>query len=389
LAAQHAISTTQPDSIPFTLQKGDARIMKWLLTIWRLRRVPTLRELPGLYLRAIVFGLLVGPLFEAVGLLLTRASLDRFSLNTMLTGSFVGWVFSCTFFTACGIGNAIVRRFTQGQPRAIVGTAFIGYNALAAPMAFVVAAEIISRVFGNPIPWFWQTVIIESIVGVVIASLIGAFVKLKHQVEEAQAQLRQNEMATARAQSMALQAQINPHFFFNTLNSISALIDSDPKAAQRMIGLLAGMFRYTFGASGLPSVPLEEELGFVRDYLSIEQARFSNRLQVEMPAAAPAGVRVPGLVLQPLVENAVRHGISQLLDGGKVGVYMGDEGKALRIAVRNTADPGAMPDPKSVFKPGHALENVRDRLRLFTGQADPIRMATGPDWVEFSFVCER
>jgi LytS/YehU family sensor histidine kinase len=146
------------------------------------------------------------------------------------------------------------------------------------------------------------------------------------------------------------------------------------------------MFRYTFGSSALQSVPLEEELGFVRDYLSIEQARFSSRLQVDLPSQTPAGIRVPGLVLQPLVENAVRHGISQLLDGGTVGVYMGSEGGEVRIAVRNTADQSSMPDPASVFKAGHALENVRNRLRLFTGQSDPIRVATGADWVEFSFL---
>jgi LytS/YehU family sensor histidine kinase len=227
---------------------------------------------------------------------------------------------------------------------------------------------------------------VEAVIGAVLAVIVGSFYKLKGQVEAAQTELREKEFATARAQAMALQAQINPHFFFNTLNSISALIDRDPKAAQRMIGLLAGMFRYTFGSSALQSVPLEEELGFVRDYLSIEQARFSSRLQVDLPSQTPAGIRVPGLVLQPLVENAVRHGISQLLDGGTVGVYMGSEGGEVRIAVRNTADQSSMPDPASIFKAGHALENVRNRLRLFTGQSDPIRVATGADWVEFSFL---
>src|SRR5262249_25460168 len=147
------------------------------------------------------------------------------------------------------------------------------YNALAAPLAFATAAAIVSRVLGLKFPWFRQTIAIESVIGAILAVIIGAFVKLKEQVESTQGKLRESEIATARAQSIALQAQINPHFFFNTLNSISALIDSDPRAAQRMIGVLAGMFRYTFGSSGLPSVPLEEELGFVRDYLAIEQAR--------------------------------------------------------------------------------------------------------------------
>ncbi len=228
-------------------------------------------------------------------------------------------------------------------------------------------------------PWFWRTIAVEAIIGAVLAAvIIGSFYKLKEQVEAGQTQLREKELATSRAQSMALQAQINPHFFFNTLNAISALIDSDPKAAQRMIGLLAGMFRYTFGSSAMQSVPLEEELSFVRDYLAIEQARFSSRLQVELPSETPAGIRVPGLVLQPLVENAVRHGISQLLDGGTVGVYMGREGGGLRIAVRNTSDQSSMPDPASIFKKlAMRWKTCANRLRLFTGQSDPIRLATG------------
>jgi hypothetical protein len=360
--------------------------MNWLLVIWRLRRVPAPRELPALYLRAIVFGVLTSWLLQLLVSLIMGAGRRSYSLQAFALSGFMGAIFACSFFTAHGLGNAVVRQLTLGQPRAITGTAFIGFNALAAPLAFATAAAIVSRFVQISFLWFWPTLAVESIVGALLAVIIGSFYKLKEQVEAAQAQVREKEIATARAQSIALQAQINPHFFFNTLNSISALIDSNPKAAQRMVGLLAGMFRYTFGSSNLQSVPLEEEMNFVRDYLSIEQARFSSRLQIELPAQTPAGIRVPGLVLQPLVENAVRHGISQLLDGGTVGVYMGSEDGGVRIAVRNTADSSSMPDPAALFKAGHALENVRNRLRLFTGQADPIRIATGADWVEFSFL---
>ena len=312
--------------------------MKWLFAIWRLRRIPAVRELPGLYLRAVVFGALTGPLFQLGLGGVAGPGWQLYSPGAFALSCFIGAVFACCFFTAHGIGNAVVRRFTTCQPRTITGTIFIGYNALAAPLAFATSAAIVSRVLHIDFPWFWRTIAVEAIIGAILAVIVGSFYKLKEQVEAAQTQLREKEPATSRAQSMALQAQINPHFFFNTLNAISALIDSDPKAAQRMIGLLAGMFRYTFGSSALQSVPLEEELGFVRDYLAIEQARFSSRLQVELPSETPAGIRVPGLVLQPLVENAVRHGISQLLDGGTVGVYMGSEDGGLRIAVRNTAD---------------------------------------------------
>src|SRR5579862_7728575 len=109
--------------------------MKWLFAIWRLRKVPTVRELPGLYLRASVFGALAGPLFQfglgaVAGLWRQLYSPEAFALS-----GFIGAVFACCFFTAHGIGNAVVRRFTACQPRTITGTIFIGYNALAAPLA--------------------------------------------------------------------------------------------------------------------------------------------------------------------------------------------------------------------------------------------------------------
>ena len=301
---------------------------------------------------------------------------------------FIGAVFSICFFTACGIGNSFVRRAVQNQPPAIRWTAFIGFNAVAAPVAFTTAAGIVSRVLQVEFPWFWRTIAIEAMLGVVLSIIVGSFVKLKDQVEQAQAEVREKEIATLRAQSMALQAQINPHFFFNTLNSISALIDSDPGAAQKVIGLLAGMFRYTFASSSSPTVSLEDELRFVRDYLLIEQARFPSRLRTQLPGQLPRRAQLPALVLQPLVENAVRHGISQLLEGGTVSVSVETEGANLRVGVRNTADKATIPDSASLFKPGHAMENVRNRLRLYSGEAEPLRFRSGADWVEFSFVAK-
>ena len=354
--------------------------MKWLFAIWRMRQVPTVRELPGLYLRAVVFGVLTGPLFS-----LLAAGSGAFSLPGMLVATFVGAVFSVSFFTACGIGNSLVRRATEGQPSAIRGTASIGFNAVAAPLAFTAAAGTVSSVLQVEFPWFWRTIVIEAIAGIVLSVVIGSFLKLKEQVERAQAEVREKEISTARAQAMALQAQINPHFFFNTLNTISALIDSDPGTAQKMIGLMAGMFRYTFGASTSTSVTLEEEVGFVRDYLAIEQARFCSRLRVDFPGELPPGVMIPGLVLQPLVENAVQHGIAELIDGGTVRLAIAKEELSWRITVHNSADPGSIPDPAMLFKPGHALDNVRKRLRLYTGEAEPLRFAAGSDWVELSF----
>ncbi len=152
-----------------------------------------------------------------------------------------------------------------------------------------------------------------------------------------------------------------------------------------MIGRLSDLFRYTLGCSHADAVTLGEEVQFVRDYLSIERARFRKRLQIELPEGLLPNVRIPGLVLQPLVENAIKHGIAPLIDGGSVRVQVQPSAAGFRVSVRNTADEHALPELAAMFRPGHALENVRARLRLFTGEAEPLHVNRGADWVEFSF----
>ena len=152
-----------------------------------------------------------------------------------------------------------------------------------------------------------------------------------------------------------------------------------------MIGRLADLFRYTLGCSHADAVTLGEEVQFVRDYLSIERARFRKRLQIELPEGQLPNVRIPGLVLQPLVENAIKHGIATLIDGGSVRVRVQPSSAGFRVSVRNTADEQALPELAAMFRPGHALEIVRARLRLFTGEAEPLQVNRGVDWVEFSF----
>jgi LytS/YehU family sensor histidine kinase len=145
------------------------------------------------------------------------------------------------------------------------------------------------------------------------------------------------------------------------------------------------LFRYTLGCTCSDAVTLGEEVQFVRDYLSIERARFRKRLRVELPDGELPDVRIPGLVLQPLVENAIKHGIAPLIDGGSVRVRVEGAGDRFRVSVRNTADEHALPDGAAMFRPGHALDNVRARLRIFTGEEEPLRVHRGTDWVEFSF----
>ena len=373
--------------------------MRWVFSIWRPRRdAPRLREIPLLLLRAALCGVIAGPLLA----ILFTAILAPQSLPAVLRARVIfldapiqGAVWSLCFFIACGLGNWYLRSRLNGYPPSIIGTVHIVYNFIACSLAGAVGTEIVGRLsgpLGRDVPFFWRLVLIDGICGAILALIIGAFVKLKREVERTQSALLEKELLqsqlaeeTARAQALALQSQINPHFFFNTLNTISALVEIDPRAAQQTIGRLSDMFRYTLSCTHNGPVRLAQEVQFVRDYLAIEQARFRRRLEVELPEDGLNDIRVPGLVLQPLVENAVKYGIAQRLDGGTVSVRVERSGVSARISVRNSANPDNAFAGDNLFRPGHALENVRARLRLFTGEAEPLVFHTGGDWVECSF----
>jgi sensor histidine kinase YesM len=175
-----------------------------------------------------------------------------------------------------------------------------------------------------------------------------------------------------QAELKALKAQIDPHFLFNTLNTIAALIHTDPTQAEATVERLAQMFRYVLAGSERGQVPLEEELAFVDDYLEIERARFGERLQVTREIDPRAlSVPVPSLILQPLVENAVRHGHGD--DGGialDIRVESVDEGVRITVADRG---PGMPTGYRIGDGPGYGLRNVDERLRKTYGRGLEVR----------------
>jgi LytS/YehU family sensor histidine kinase len=155
---------------------------------------------------------------------------------------------------------------------------------------------------------------------------------------------------------------VNPHFLFNCLNSIRALVVEDPPRAQEMVTRLANMLRYTLGRELRDTAPLSAEMAIVEDYLALESVRLEERLRVRVQVAADAErVDVPRMLLPTLVENAVTHGIAVRSAGGTVDIRVRRERALLRIEVAN---PGALGDarPDSV-----GLANLRERLRLLYG----------------------
>ncbi|MCD6345625.1 MAG: histidine kinase [Anaerolineae bacterium] len=176
----------------------------------------------------------------------------------------------------------------------------------------------------------------------------------------------------AQAELRALKAQINPHFLFNTLNTIAQLIHADPAQAEATVERLAEMFRYVLAGSERGLTPLEEELSFLDDYLKIEQARFGERLRVTREITPEAlSIPVPSLILQPLVENAVRHGRG---DDGSVAlsIYVRLAKDEVTIAIADQG-PGMPPHHKMGKGPGYGLRNVDERLRKAYGHGLEIR----------------
>jgi sensor histidine kinase YesM len=182
------------------------------------------------------------------------------------------------------------------------------------------------------------------------------------------------EIASREAELRALRAQIHPHFLFNSLNSINALIAARPEEARRLCVGLADFLRRSLTVGTRESIPLAEELDIAVQLLAIEKVRFGERLShVVVADEAARACPVPPLLLQPLVENAVTHGIAQLLDGGEIRIEAERRGDELRIAVTNPRDPEA-PARKGT---GIGLQNVRRRLAALHGDGALVEARPG------------
>ena len=177
---------------------------------------------------------------------------------------------------------------------------------------------------------------------------------------------RQAEILSREAQLKALKAQVNPHFLFNSLNSISALTAVDPAKAREMCVRLADFLRNSLRLGERVSIPFAEELALAKAYLDVEQIRFGERLQIRQDFQRDCGrCEVPPLLLQPIVENAIKHGIATLVDGGEIGISGRAVRQMMRVVVENPFDP----DAPATGKSGFGLVNVRNRLQARYGTA--------------------
>jgi signal transduction histidine kinase len=186
-------------------------------------------------------------------------------------------------------------------------------------------------------------------------------------------------IALRESQLNALQAQINPHFLFNSLNSLRGLILENPQAAQDAVTRLSQLMRYSLTQSRRPTVPLHEELEAVRDYLAIEKMRFEERLQITWQIEPNIDdLEVPPMSLQTLVENALKHGIAHLPTGGEVTIAATHHNNQLTLKVTN---PGHL-QPQQTSSPGTGLANLRERLHLLKGPLATLHLTNPQGLVE-------
>ena len=254
--------------------------------------------------------------------------------------------------------------------------------ALAATVAVAVAA-IVHALFasvGDAGDWPSAMRFVTGSAGVV--TLITALaLRYFYVIDRWQAQLA----AHARAEADALQARIRPHFLFNSMNMIASLLRRDPEVAERAVLDLSDLFRAALGA-GEDDSSLAEEVRLSEHYLGIEQLRLGERLRVawHRDGPLPWDLPMPRLVLQPLLENAVLHGVSRLPEGGTVEISLAADADALRISVRNPSLPPGAPAVPGEHGAGHAQRSIAHRLGYAFGPR--ARMACG--WDAGYYACE-
>jgi LytS/YehU family sensor histidine kinase len=204
--------------------------------------------------------------------------------------------------------------------------------------------------------------------------LVFAMQRRRYQAELRQAQLGE---ALQTAELRLLKSQLNPHFLFNALNGLRSLIADEPARARDAVTQLSRLLRYTLAAGDEDLVSLERELEMVDDYLALESLRLAERLQVERAIDPDArGVRVPSMLLQTLVENAIKHGIAELKEGGTLRIVARIADKQLHLQVANPC-----PDVSASRGEGVGLKNASERLRLLFGPQASLHVDAQPGHV--------
>ena len=199
-----------------------------------------------------------------------------------------------------------------------------------------------------------------------------------------QAHAVQLQAQLAEARLAVLRTQLNPHFLFNTLNAVSALVERDPRGVRRMIARLSELLRHTLDGASEPEIPLHRELSLLERYVDIMRIRFQGRLDVELDVAPDVrDALVPNLLLQPLVENAFKHGVDRMEGAGRIVVQAHRTGDDIVLRVTDNGpgpagDPFSLDDTEPRGEGGTGLRNSRSRLEQLYGARQRLTLTSAP-----------
>lgn len=304
--------------------------------------------------QSILFLVLVAELLVFV-MVMAKASLIEFNwIDLGLTSLFVQWLVLLSAAMLCYL-RPYLKELTTGEATLICYTII-----LLLTLMFSVAAEWFLVVGDDP----WNSlqsgyVLRNMLVASIMAGIAFRYFFLQHQ-------LRQQEKAELNSRIQALQSRIRPHFLFNSMNIIASLISVDPKLAEEVVEDLSELFRASLNDISNKPVPLQEELDLCEKYVHIESLRLDDRLNVEWRIDVDTAiVRIPMLTLQPLLENAIYHGIQPRPEGGLVVVDIIEENDLLKLTVTN---PIAFNDHSHDRGNKMSLDNTRRRLEAVYGQ---------------------
>jgi LytS/YehU family sensor histidine kinase len=320
-----------------------------------------------------------------IGLLLTVMDGGRALVAKLIYSYFIG--FSC-WVLIDGARLALswwleVRRRARGlppspDPLSIRWALLLPLIVVGIALGPLIGSTAGDLIVGPALPMMWTTMTISFIVTVLATAVSVLVVSLQERAASARAQAEAAQRAQAESQLRLLQSQLEPHMLFNTLANLRVLIGLDPARAQEMLDRLIAFLRATLQASRRDAHPLSDEFERVGDYLALMQVRMGPRLQVQLEL--PAALRdcpVPPLLLQPLVENSIRHGLEPKVGTGTLAVRAEAQGAELHLIVLDTGI--GLAGSGATAGTGFGLEQVRQRLQTLYGSGARLELAARTD----------
>jgi len=325
---------------------------------------------PGLardLLYTLIWNCALGTIFWGFGSMFRSGGLSVDALRAnLLVANTIGYTLHLMFFLT---GKAGVDRWVRSRGGPVAAAYYAGVSMVGVVIGFVIFAAIF-----NPAALDWllrpRWVATMALSGAIISTIIAAIFFARERealalaaLERERLRIERAEREAALANLRALQAQIEPHFLFNTLANVASLVDADPEQAKRMLDSFNRFLRSSLGATRMERTTLGAEGRLIAAFLDVLQVRMGDRLRYRVDIAPEvAAFELPPMLLQPVVENAIRHGLEPKVEGGEVAVRAWREGGEVRIEVRDTGV-GFAPTTRG----GLGLTNLRDRLRLLHG----------------------